>query len=196
MAVNACLASLKLQAADVIGDGNCFFRSISVGICGDQSLHTDLRRRTATHMATNYASLFNTTGMSSVDAESVHRCVARIERANTEVGEECILTAADLLRRPIHVYKFVKPGSSGTSPTVYAPTTGTAAHAPIALAFYEPGHYCAVLPASSLVTDNLNLQQESPSPCDTDMRTTPPGDNPNAGNCKAGHAQTKGLGNY
>jgi hypothetical protein len=160
MAVNACLACLNLQAVDVIGDGNCLFRSISICMCGDQSLHTELRQRTATHMAANYASLFNSSGMSSVDASSLRNCVSRIERANTEVGEECILTAADLLQRPVHVYKFVQPGSSGTTPTVYAPTTCAAVHAPISIAFYEPGHYCAVMPAPSIVIDNLNLQRE------------------------------------
>jgi hypothetical protein len=154
VAVDNDLASRKLQAVDVIGDGNCLFRALSVGLYGDESHHLQLRQDTATHLSLHYTSLFTMAGVSTADfdLDSVGSCVKRIQQANTEAGEKSIVAAADFLRRPIHIYKYVKP--PGNSPTVYPPSSGPAVHSPIALAFYEPGHYRAVKPIITPV--NLN----------------------------------------
>lgn len=132
-----------LQSVDVLGDGNCLFRALSVGLYGDETHHSQLRQHIASHLASNYASLFEVDSSSSVDTESVASCVRHVERVNTEAGQESIVSAADYLQRPIHLYKFVTP--PGVTPDVYMPRARKAVHPPIAIAFYEPGHYRAVI---------------------------------------------------
>jgi hypothetical protein len=139
--VEQTLASLGLQSVDVMGDGNCQFRAMSVGVYGDESHHSELRMRTASHMALNYQSLFKTSDTSLNDTEKVNMSVNRIKRDKEEVGQETILTAADLLQRQLHIYRFVTP--PGTTPEIYSPINKPV-YPPIALAFYEPGHYRAV----------------------------------------------------
>lgn len=120
---------------------------------GDESHHLELRMRTAAHIAHNYASLF---GISSADTASVISCARRIESVGTEAGQESIVTAADLLQRPVHLYKFVT--TPGCSPEIYSPRICKAIYAPIAIAFYNPGHYRAVKPA--LFANSLNASLE------------------------------------
>lgn len=69
-------------------------------------------------------------------------------------GEEALLAAANYLNRDIHVYKYVSVPEA--SPDVYHATFATK-HPPIAVAFYEPGHYQAVF------SKPVNCSQTSPA---------------------------------
>ena len=68
-------------------------------------------------------------------------------------GEECIKAAADFLKNDIHLYVFV----ANISPTVNSPATDSARHQPIAVVFYEPGHYCSVSSSSGRMSLNAPL---------------------------------------
>ena len=80
----------------------------------------------------------------SLTANDVHNYVSDISSDGVWVGEDIITTAANHLQRNICVYM----STSSTSPLVYSPQTAYSMLPPLRIAFYEPGHFKAVLNAT------------------------------------------------
>ena len=131
-----------LYTIDVSGDGNCFFRSLSVSMHGHQNEHGALRAAIACHIHKE------SDGLVGPDRDVLRQRAADIGKSGTWATEDIILAAADCLQRPIHVYV----AAARSSPLVYSPTQLQAARSPLLLAFFEPGHYRSV--ASRQVTQS------------------------------------------
>jgi OTU domain-containing protein 3 len=128
----------QLKLVNVQGDGNCWFRAVSVNICGHENQHSELRRLIANHMPRCKA----LRDLSGSDVETMRKCQQRASammRDKVWAGEDVILAAADYLQRDIHVFI----AAEQASPLVYS--AGVTALPPVRIAFTEPGHYQAVL---------------------------------------------------
>jgi hypothetical protein len=103
----------------------------------------ELRRLVADHLSLHHARIFKTSSdVTPAERALIDQRVQRMRVNGVWVGEEAILAAADLLQRELHVFKYVT--SVGTSPSVYAPASGSGLGSPLRLAFLEPGHFQAV----------------------------------------------------
>jgi hypothetical protein len=133
----------------VIGDGNCFYRAVCVAINGSQDSHASLRKQLADYVSSLPAS--------SDACVPLKRLAADIQKAGSWAGEDVILATANFLQRPLHVYC----ASGITSPMVYTPEqsitrpqplhiVNKSTSTPINIAFYEPGHYQAVIDSASV----------------------------------------------
>ena len=139
--VNKRLLADGLQAINVSGDGNCFFRSISMSLIGSENDHAILRKNIVQFMSNEAASIIG--HCDTPAAKQVRHCLQNLSRDGVWAGEEVLTTAASYLCRAIHVYS----GVGITWPLVYQPA-GVATELsslPIILAFYEPGHYMAAV---------------------------------------------------
>lgn len=123
-----------MHAIDVLGDGNCFFRSLSVCMYGHQNSHDNIRQSVS-------RSIINQA--SSAPPSERAALLQRAEYVSTTKawpGEDVIIATAVCLQRLLHIY--VAGGSA--APLVYSPDTAPADSSPLLLAFYEPGHYRSV----------------------------------------------------
>lgn len=132
--VDKQLCDSNLCSIDVVGDGNCFFRSISMSLYGHERDHMKLRIATTDVLAEQLG------GNSESVSSRVQRHIEDVRRSGTWVSEDVIVAAAACLRRAIHVYL----AAGKFSPRIYNSPAGSSL-LPILLAFYEPGHYRAVL---------------------------------------------------
>jgi hypothetical protein len=145
--VDKQLRDSQLYTVDVRGDGNCFFRALSVSLYGNETHHEELRTSIGDHLLHNYVSIFELAAhMMPTDYESARQCADNIRRNETWVGEDAILTAADFLQRDILIYISAK-----NSPLIYSPASNSNVSSlpPIRAVFYEPGHYCSVVVMTS-----------------------------------------------
>ena len=153
------LRECQLQSRDVIGDWNCFFRAISVCICGLENQHADLRKSIAQHMidlATRGHNLFFGGEVSVVQNRAKH-----ISQQGVWPGEDILPIAASYLQRDLHIFL----ANFTTWPLIYsADIQQTLPLSPITLAFYEPGHYKAVIPRSGIINQHLSLSVTSDVP--------------------------------
>jgi OTU-like cysteine protease len=155
-AVEKQLADKHLRTINVEGDGNCFYRAISVGLYGTESHCNTLRKSVALHMLDHGERIFAKAGVGPVDSVSLHNASSNISQDFSWAGQDAILAAADLLNRDIYVYV----SGDHCSPIVHSPTSLPCLQ-PIQIAFFEPGHYRAVLPASeSLSSDTVPSVQK------------------------------------
>ena len=162
-ALNKQLRDKQLRVVDVAGDGNCFFRALSIGMVGHQNNHMAIRQSVAIHVASQF------------DCGTADDLLARRQRTadimigGTWVEEDIILAGADCLKRDIQVFKHIE--ANGTSPKIYTPLSGPAAYSPLIVAFIEPGYYRAVqnseniakisrLQAKSSVSSNNHLNSQ------------------------------------
>ena len=136
-----------LTTVDVVGDGNCFYRSISYGLHRNQLSHSELRQNIAQHLLTNYAKIFKTTVDCKDDYDVISKCVNDMKTDCVWAGEESIIAAADFLCREIRVYKFST--SLHKIPIVYSPCSDLNFSPALRIAYYEPGHYRCVVGKSS-----------------------------------------------
>ena len=118
---------------DVISDGNCYFRALSVVLYGREGEFSVLCQSFVEHLKESLST--------SSTVNDVHKYVSDISSDGVWVGEDIIATAADHLQRNIYVYML----TSSTSPLVYSPQTTDLMLPPICIAFYELGHFRAVL---------------------------------------------------
>ena len=148
LALTAQLDAKQLESINIFGDGNCFFRALSLGLYSDQSAHIQLRSSIAQHLVKYGSIVFASVGFASSDLASITKAAASIRQPNTWAGEDIVLVVADFLQRDIYVYI----DCESISPLVYSPTFYRPTGPQILLAFYEPGHYCGLfqsLPAIS-----------------------------------------------
>ena len=138
--VDKRISSNNLRAVNVVGDGNCFFRSLFVCLSGGESDHNKLRKAISQYMIDSNAHLL--ADSSSLAAKKALYHLQSMGKDGVEVGEDVICAAASYLGRPVHVYSSL----GHTWPCEYLPGGVTVlAPKPVRLAFYEPGHYMAVL---------------------------------------------------
>lgn len=146
-AVNKHIVSLGFLPVDVTGDGNCYFRAISVALYGDELHHVELRSKIAQHIATNGNIIF--ANFCKHDDSALFKSLA----LNTSIsgswpGEDVIKASAHYLQRQVFIYT-----ASPTSPLIYEPIANLAE--PLRLGFYEPGHYQAVVSAHQSASSDV-----------------------------------------
>ena len=135
-ALNTQLHNKKLGTIDVVGDGNCFFRALSVSLHGHQCCHV-LLRATIAHHVDEEANLF----ASSDNRVALDQLAIYISKDGFWAGEDVIYATAKALSRSIHVYFAV----NSHSPLKYTPASiQVDMQSPLLLAFYDPRHYRAV----------------------------------------------------
>ncbi len=163
--VDGQLRAEGLRAVDVIGDGNCYFRAVSVCLYNNESCHLALRKSIVNHIL-ELASTGNALPGVSMDVEdpSVRQELDRMMRSGTWAGEDMIAATAAFLRRPVHVYTFTS--MCDASPLIYpSPAQQTADVHPIRVAFYLPGHYRAVTVNNFNVTQSAVMESKSSTLC-------------------------------
>ena len=114
------------------------FIALSVCLYGHQCNHDNLRKSVAAYIRSLAATA------------TADKRVALIQRADVAakdgvwITEDIILAAAEYLHRIINIYISAKQ----FSPLVYSPSFGSNCES-IVVAFYEPGHYMAVVKNAS-----------------------------------------------
>jgi hypothetical protein len=136
------LSSLGLTSVDVMGDGNCFFRAACLVLYGDDNRHVTLRHDVAAHIEREGAILGGVADVSPDDGETFLMHVQSLYANGTPVGEDAILALANICHRIVVIHL------ADVAPQPYSPADGDIRGSSVNLAFYEPGHYRAVLPVS------------------------------------------------
>ena len=160
------LANDYLRAVDVAGDGNCYFRALSFCIHGNQRSHASLRALIASHVKRQAETA------ATEDKATLLKRAGDIATDRFWPGEDIVLATAFCLQRAIVVY--VTHGSS--SPFTYSPLTASS-KPPLTLAFFEPGHYMAVVPIASthIKVSNAVENALSPMSCESTCTSAVPG---------------------
>ena len=122
----------------MFGDGNCFFRALSVSMYGNQNEYGALRAGVARFISTQSQSA----ALTPYDRDALRQRAAYISSNGTWAAEDIILATANNLQLAIHVCF----AASGTSPMIYSPSLSKPSLSPLMLAYFEPGHYCSVAP--------------------------------------------------
>ncbi len=142
-AVDRQLASCGLTTVNVAGDGNCMFRAASYALYGHERSHLDLRKSVADCIESNGSFFDVTVDKSPDDNNDFLSHLQELRRVGVSVGEDAIIALAHVTGRPIRVHvAFIEP-------LMYQPRQCTSA-LPVELAFFEPGHYKAVVQVNSL----------------------------------------------
>jgi hypothetical protein len=150
-AVDRLLADSGFTALNVLGDGNCYFRAVSVNLHKTEDEHLNLRKSIVNHVFQLAESGKTLPGISmDISDASVCKQLNSLGKAGTWAGEEMIMATADYLRRPVHIFTFSSVANS--SPLEYTAPQCDTSLPPVRLAFYFPGHYKAVLGLSSQPT--------------------------------------------
>jgi hypothetical protein len=151
------LTSNSLMSVNVRGDGNCFFRALSVCLHGHEQHHVELRKHIAQHMADHSDVIFADYCSSPDDRNFFCKLAATTFDDGVWVGENVIKAAAHFLQREIHVFI----PSAAISPLSYKPGTILTTLEVVRLGFYEPGHYRAVV-EQHIPNDGQHLNFTSP----------------------------------
>ena len=167
--VDKQLRSYHLRAEEVAGNGNFFFRAISVCLHGDQSYHTELRQMIAKHVRDNYVHIFSMDRAAIDDEEAARVCAENISTDGMWAAEEVILASASYMQRDILVYMAVNK----ILPVVYSLILIGPKLQPIRVAFFEPGHYCPVFEYSSQSPPTLLNETAQGGPASTSMTSSP-----------------------
>ena len=139
------LSAKHLQAVDVCSDGNCFFRALSVCLNGHQDNHSSLRKLIASHV------LKQAEAAHPADRAALRQRAQEVAADGFWPGEDIVLAASDFLKRPILVYA----AHGNSSPIQYLPSSSINTLSPISVAFFEAGHYMAVISALNEQQGNL-----------------------------------------
>jgi hypothetical protein len=128
-----------LTNRNVIGDGNCFYRAACYSLHGSDACHTELRQELADYVLKQGSVLG---GLVSATDNSVmfSKYVQALLTDGECVGEEAVVALANMCVREVHIY------SAHVDTLVYLPASGSVTGPPVSLAFFEPGHYHAVVP--------------------------------------------------
>jgi hypothetical protein len=136
------------MTVDVNGDGNCFYRAACYGLHGSDAFHAELRQELADYVVQQGSVLG---GLVSAANNSLmfSKYVQALLTNGECVGEEAVVALANMCVREVRIY------SAHVDPLVYMPVSGSVTGPPVSLAFFEPGHYRAVVPVVNNVS-NLN----------------------------------------
>jgi hypothetical protein len=141
------LSSRGLTTIDVLGDGNCFYRAACYGLYGCDTWHADLRRRNAEYVM-QAGSLLEGLVSAANNTELFSKYVEAMLTDGESVGEEAVVALTNVCKREVHIF------TAHVGPIVYKPANDDVSGEPVSLAFFEPGHYRAVVPVN--VTSHLN----------------------------------------
>jgi hypothetical protein len=141
--LNRYLVANDMRAVNVAGDGNCYFRALSVCLYNNEEEHLKLRQSIIKYILQSVERGEALPGiiMDVTDA-SVLRELDNLKRDGTEVGEDVIVATAAYLHRPVYVFSFNT--ATDAVPLIYQPAQCLPNIHPIRLAFCLPGHYQAV----------------------------------------------------
>jgi OTU domain-containing protein 3 len=137
-----------LTTVDVSADGNCFFRAASYVKDGDDARHGQLRCQVASYIESSGSILDGLLDVSPDDGKTFSEHIQAIRTDGEAVGEDAIEALCEICRCEVIIY------IAYAEPRVYKPNVD-AIRPPIRLAFFEPGHYRAVVGA-----DNSNIRVE------------------------------------
>ncbi len=139
------LLSQGLRSINVIGDGNCFFRAISLNLYNNEDEHQRIRKSVVQYLknATNVVPGITV----DLSDKVVLQHLKEMEMDGSWAGDDFILPTAAFLQRVIHIY--IYNTNNNSDPLIYSPPAVSNAK-PIRLAFYLPGHYKAVSPLADL----------------------------------------------
>jgi hypothetical protein len=112
-------------------------------LAGHEEKHSDLRNSVAEHLRNNCDTIFERVGIPVINKDLSSTCADALHQSGSWVGEDGILATADYLKREIHVYT----ATLKEFPLVYTPVSKRESNVatPLLLAFFEPGHYCAII---------------------------------------------------
>ena len=133
----------QLKVSNVLGDGNCFYRSLSVSLYGHQDCHIALRTSIADHIRSQVAAALPEERNALLQQADV------TAKNGVWATKDTIISAAELLRLNIKVYI----AALQSSPLCYSPSLPVMDPRPLLLAFYEPGHFCPVATTSASTMD-------------------------------------------
>ena len=152
-AVDSRLLNAGLVTVDVLGDGNCLFRSLSYLITGSQdTAHISLRASAAALIESGGAILG---GVLNLSPKLLADHIRELRTIGTCAGEEALLVLPDVVLRDIYVHQ------AFADPILYPVTCCLATGDPVHIAYYEglgsdPSHYRAVVPAHNKTVSFLN----------------------------------------
>ena len=127
-----------LKTVDVVADGNCFFRSASCILYGNENNHSLLRECVASHIEQSGCLLNGIVNEFPDDGLSFLAHVKSIRSNGHSVGVDAAIALANVVGRSVIIH------IADAEPQIFAPETPTN-DTPIQLAFLEPGHYRAVV---------------------------------------------------
>ena len=141
---NLYLQSYGLHRRNSRGDGNCLFRSVSVGLIGNEDLYTELRQTAVTYMRQNIEEF-----RPFFDENSINLELDNLEKDGTYAGQESIIA----LSRAIGINIYVTYGGHPQDNRVFtmehtSPGTGLPGetlHAHIIYSSMGGGHYDAAV---------------------------------------------------
>jgi hypothetical protein len=150
MMLDGKVHGLNLAMHDVANDGNGFYRALGVFMTGTQDAHHSIRQSIADYAKSRENILG---GIINANASEFREYIKALRTPNNYdyVGEETGAAAAAIYSREVYIH------SASLPPWVFLPTSA-ATRAPLNLAFCEPAHYVALLPAdASFGCSKLNL---------------------------------------
>ena len=150
VAVNNALLLQGLKSIDVAGDDNCLFRAAALPLEGSEIGHASLRQRVVNHIEASGNVLGGLATVSSDDGKSFTKHIKCLRSDGCSVGEDAIMALALVCNRDVIVF------TADVEPLTYSPPNSLSKVAPLILAFYEPGHNRAVLPAG--IDDSENVK--------------------------------------
>eukprot|EP00762_Andalucia_godoyi_P000085 ANDGO_02302.mRNA.1 hypothetical protein len=157
--LNGKLFDLKLKVRDVVGDGNCLFRSISFWYCGSENMHEEVRQRVCEFMnlQQDWFSLF------VENDETWVSYICRMEKEGTWGGNLELVAASRLYKVHIVVHQTSGPALSiECEPSSAA--TGT-----WHFVYLEDEHYACAVPISE---NDLPPSLSVPPKADADPEQT------------------------
>eukprot|EP00658_Telonema_sp_P-2_P026012 TRINITY_DN20491_c0_g1_i8.p1 TRINITY_DN20491_c0_g1~~TRINITY_DN20491_c0_g1_i8.p1 ORF type:complete len:365 (+),score=102.69 TRINITY_DN20491_c0_g1_i8:170-1264(+) len=130
------------------GDGNCLFRSVSMVLYGDESVHEIVRAHCLDYMVAQ-AHAFEP--VVAGDFGAYVQAKRKTDGSASSWGDEPeLLAMSELYSRPIQVWTFIEePDTGRLEPQIfskYEPAMALQGAAPIRVVFLGKGHYDALLP--------------------------------------------------
>jgi hypothetical protein len=105
--------------------------------------HAVLRQQVASHIEASGVLLSGLLDTSPDDGKTFRDHIAALRNNGVEAGQDAILAISEVCQREVHVYM------AYMQPEKYCPSNGVVSGEPIRIAFYEPGHYRAVVSAGN-----------------------------------------------
>ena len=133
------LSERGLTTVDVASDGNCFYRATCYARHGSNNGHVALRQTVASHIEQSGGSLGGIINVSSDDGKTFAEHVNSLRTDGVSAGEDAIVAIADFYQPEVHVHV------AYSDPHIYRPSRDIITDEPTQLAFFEPGHFRAVV---------------------------------------------------
>ena len=166
------LSDDKLCAVDICGDGNCFFRSLSICMYANEKNHGMLRKKIVQYMIDDC--YMSADQLCADDKKEILQQLYLLRKNGSWVGEDVIVAAATYLKQTVKVYS-----AAGNSPLlIYDPLGVTTSDSALPLAFFETGHYKAALSSSAASALLTLLSPSLATPCFPPSSVTSSGKSP------------------